>query len=301
MVAASFASASFELLLVADRGTNTVHRFDSVTGAYFGSFGQGYLTDVNDMAVNTATGEAWVLEAANRIYKFDYNTGAYLGTVNLNIGSILDLQSSQAGGFLARSSSTQWRAFSNAGTLTNILSAPTGATFGSATRAANGFFYAVETVGTTITIGHYNALSSRVTGTNFSGTSLDYVQATGNLVADLYTSGGARFSEILNFNPDGSFAGATTSDANLSGIVNLPKASVLGHGSITMVCGINPANAAQGIIARCDPVFATTKGTFGNTILQDPVEMAIVVAPEPGTIAAMGLGAAMLLRKRRLR
>ncbi len=298
LAASTWSFGSFELLLVADAGTSTVHRFDSVTGSYFGSFGSGYLNAVTDMAIDSRSQSAFVLEGANRIYQFDYNTGLYLSSPQLGF-SPLDIQGSQAGGFLAKASNISWRLYNAAASSFVTFNAPSGAVFGSATTMASGFTAIAESVGASLSIGIYNSAGARVSALSFGGTSIDYLQATGNSIADLYTFSGARWAEVLTFTSAGAFQDATVSDSNMTGFVNGPRASVLGHGSICHVVGINPANAAQGIVGRTEPINSSNKGTYGTSVLKNPVAVGIVVAPEPGSMVALAIGAMALLRRRR--
>jgi len=62
--------------------------------------------------------------------------------------------------------------------------------------------------------------------------------------------------------------------------------------------GRNAANTS-GIISRGVLGSSTSLGTFGAGILQQPMMMQVVVAPEPGTLVALSFGALLLRRRRK--
>jgi hypothetical protein len=76
------------------------------------------------------------------------------------------------------------------------------------------------------------------------------------------------------------------------------KALGVGHNKIMYIAGRNAANTA-GLIERWDPVISSFGGTFGGSVLQNPVSMAVVVAPEPGTLLALGGLTLAVVRRRR--
>lgn len=78
---ALFSSAKTLLRLSDGHGCwhESIHRFDGVTGAYFGSFGQGMLNLPESFAIDRTTGRAFVYEASIGLTRvFNYNTGAHL-------------------------------------------------------------------------------------------------------------------------------------------------------------------------------------------------------------------------------
>lgn len=73
------ALASYDLLLVPDEGTNSVHRFDGTSGAYLGEFGKGRLSFPQSVAVDPSTGRAYVTSFfTNSIQVYNYSTGLFL-------------------------------------------------------------------------------------------------------------------------------------------------------------------------------------------------------------------------------
>jgi len=78
IVASAFSHASYELMLVSDPVEGVIHRLDPVSGAYLGSFGKGFITDVRSVAVNPANGLAYVYDALqNKVLSFEYSSGLY--------------------------------------------------------------------------------------------------------------------------------------------------------------------------------------------------------------------------------
>lgn len=77
-------AASFDLALVSDSGTDSIQRFDPISGTYLGSFGGGILVDPKGVVVNQAQNRAFVLDAAARVSIWDYNTGEFVSSFNLS-------------------------------------------------------------------------------------------------------------------------------------------------------------------------------------------------------------------------
>lgn len=84
------AAASFELVMVADRATRSIHRFDGVSGLYLGAFGNGYVQNPMSMALDQSNNRVFVAEPTDsgtgsafttvRVWSFNYNTGEYLNS-----------------------------------------------------------------------------------------------------------------------------------------------------------------------------------------------------------------------------
>lgn len=79
---AANANASFDLMLLGDNttpGQQRVMRYDPVNRVELGSFGAGFLNDdVVDIAVDKASGRAFVLTSFGSVRAFNYNTGEFL-------------------------------------------------------------------------------------------------------------------------------------------------------------------------------------------------------------------------------
>lgn len=73
------------------------------------------------------------------------------------------------------------------------------------------------------------------------------------------------------------------------------------HGENFYVAGRNSANTSGLVALSNTRFFGTSLRTFGTGILQNPTSVAVVIAPEPGTMLALGFGAAALLRRRNRR
>lgn len=76
------ASASFELVMVLDRGDGSnptrIHRIDGATGTYLGSFGTGMTSSPSNLAADPTTGTAFVSSGSIQT-NFNYNTGLVNG------------------------------------------------------------------------------------------------------------------------------------------------------------------------------------------------------------------------------
>ena len=92
-------------------------------------------------------------------------------------------------------------------------------------------------------------------------------------------------------------AGSSIFTSELTGITALG----IGHGSTLYVGGRLVSDGTKGGISRYSVAGVSPfyRSTFGSSVLRSPVSIATVVAPEPGTLVACGLGLAALAARRR--
>jgi DNA-binding beta-propeller fold protein YncE len=82
------ASASYELLLVADTVNKSIRRFDPQSHAYFGSFGDDILQNPIGLAVDPSLGVCYVAEASSfLIHVYNYSTGEYIRGLTIGASS----------------------------------------------------------------------------------------------------------------------------------------------------------------------------------------------------------------------
>lgn len=87
---------------------------------------------------------------------------------------------------------------------------------------------------------------------------------------------------------------------SLSGTVELNNLTeaydiAIGH-ELEYVVG---KNGGVGVVSRLDHGARMTRGRFGEGYLIDPIAISVHPAPEPGTMAALAVGGAILLMRRR--
>ncbi|MBL8049279.1 MAG: PEP-CTERM sorting domain-containing protein [Chthonomonas sp.] len=300
-------SASYEMGLVM-QGLK-VHRWDPVSNTYLGNF--NLLASGTSIISYQSTGESYVL-SGSWVYKYDYNSGEYRGRVDVGAGAGSISKGMNDGEFLIGYSG-------------NVLrrSVATGAAIGTPLAWAGGGFSYLEGAAAMRSTGVYYLLAERTTyfedydyliGVNSSSTWVGNFRnagiwggtnsgirggdVSGNLVGFLTTiSGSNQFST--------EYARRNASDTldyafdNLSIGASRPSYMLFGHNeSAVRLLGSNSGyfftrtsfdggfGATQTLLSWIDPA-ADVNG------------FSMIVAPEPGSLAAIGLGALLLLRKRK--
>lgn len=292
---ATAGSASFELLLVADGGNERIHRFDGSTGQYFGSFGAGdFSTGLRHplaIAVMPSRGSCFVADFdRNLIHEYDYSTGLALnsfvfsGPRQIAVTSGNELLVAGGGGI---------RRLTPTGSVITTYSV---ANCSSTGFTSDGFVYGIEAIGTSLS--RYT-LAGAPAGTAVlpapggpfhwqiaGGANLGYYA---NPSADTIT----RFSSS---NPP--VLGTPFNSVGLSET----RAVGLGHNDTVYIGGRDAGDLTKGFIENyiwptsSTAPFLTRK--IGVGILQDPIAIAVVVAPEPTTFVLLGVGALCLLRRK---
>jgi len=288
LVATVSAHASFDLVLVADEATNSVHRFDGTSGAYLGQFGKGRLSYPQDVAVNPATGLAYVTSfATSTVQVYNYSTGLFVNefAVGPNPRGVTML-----GSDVIVSHTTGVSRYSASGGFLNNFG--TGSNFTGVTVGPDGFVYAYEWP-TALRRYKFDGTAAGSSAIS-SDTNYPHYDAVpfGNQVA--FTNFSARKIEFFNANSGLVSGGSFTFTGTLSAMTGLAK----GHGNALYTCGVLDSSSKP-VIAQISGLTGKVGLTFGETILSAPRGMSSVVAPEPGTMIALGLGSAALLRRRK--
>lgn len=306
---AQFAHASFELVMVADRGTKSVHRFDGTTGAYLGAFGKGYVQNPLSLEINTATNTAYVLDAvdggtgtsgsAARLWAFNYNTGEYLASAKTPFTYTYPfLARNSVDGHLYVGNDTSLTDAYNSTTLarvpsvSRILSSFTSLRGGGAFDSSGNLWVAdglnlrrVATANVNTTFAFSSVLCA-------SGAPVNQVAISGNR---LLCVGAISYSAIQSLSGLAPTANSPTVQTDSS--YNSINGAGFGHGDTAYVTGV--ASGGGGKISRILFSERLKLQDFGTGILVEPRSMAVVVAPEPGTMIAIGTGLAVLARRRK--
>lgn len=304
------AQASYELVMVADRLTKSVHRFDGVTGSYFGSFGSGFLNAPVSMCIDQATNSAYVMDnltpsasysetnySGHRIVKFNYNTGEYISSFK----PTYSYNRAQVGYFQGQ------LIVGTDGSLIDAYDPSTGGFKGTYTMSVSGGAMAVSTsLGRVFSVGYSG--SGAISTQNFGGTSqINYPIASApptTVVRQMAISGDRALVVggtpiVSKFTPS-TLNSAATNNLTFStgtGLAGSLGGVGFGHGDIAYVSEMLGAGSAK--ITRMYYSEFALGGSFGAGILQEPRSIAVVVAPEPTTWLAMGIGLAILARRRR--
>jgi hypothetical protein len=286
------ASASFELVLVADNGTNTnatrkIHRFDANSSVYLGSFGS-FGSNILDTHLNQATNRLYVVEST-AMSEWDYNTGEFIASY-VNAGGIAlraVRPDRQRLAFFDGLPDFGLVGFPNAinGTFTGLVA---GAQYRSGIWTTNTEIVAFDGANRVFRRVAVNAAGTAATATAASSPYLtgSFGQMARNAgTNELIMAAGTDIKVIDSVTLTG-FSYATP--------LGTTTAVASGHEGYMMAS----TNAGGALVTRYDR-FNNFRGQFGNGILTSPISMQTVLAPEPGTMIALGGGVLALLRRRR--
>lgn len=291
------AHASFDLVMAVDSGTKAVYRYDGSSGISLGTFGSGYLTNPQSIAISGSTAHVLdVVNFAGRVRRFNYNTGEYLGSTQLAAFSFsasgLSLLIGPSGEYIASAGTQSGIAGFDADTGTRLYAYFTPGTGNQGAVIVGGFLYNVESSGT---MGWGPLPFSGVSSFPFSAT----LPGAGNPY-QLATAGGLIYSvnQSTNLVRSYSQAGISTGLAiQLSSMIN-SKGLAMGHNNVMYAAGLDSASSL-GRIARLDNRTGDSLGFINANQMTSPVSLAVRMAPEPATMAILGIGALSLLRNRR--
>ncbi|MCE9557430.1 MAG: PEP-CTERM sorting domain-containing protein [Armatimonadetes bacterium] len=294
---AGFASASFDLSLVTDSGTNSVHRIDPISNVYLGSFGSGLLSNPRGIAIDQGLNRAYILDAGSRVSTWDYNTGAFISSFNSNVGGASFLTRNSDGTLNVAGSDRVVRMNVNgAVAATYVRTGTFGVQQGILLRDGQ-FYMSTRTVDsrllerfnytTGVLIGASTWLADRLlpmpdTGAALANTFNAYVStSTVALEIDRMSNGTIYVTDT-----------PTTLIDTVAGVA-------AGHGGMMFVLGRDKLTPTRGGIVRFDKdTFVVGTTLAGTSNIVTPTGIANVVAPEPGSLAALGLGLVVLLRRK---
>lgn len=298
--------ASYELGLMLQG--QKVHRYDPISGAYFGSF--DLLANATGMTAYRSTGLAYVL-GVDTVYRYDYSTGVSRGRFSIPAGA----QSIREGmdddelliGYADR---------------VERRSASTGALLGSPLAFGPSIFSHAQGAIAQRTSGLYYLLANDVAGDDF----LVGMDAASS-VFGAYRSQGpwtGPASSMYGGDVDGDSLTFLTRDSDFSwGSAPTEMSVVPGAGDPSYVFGIalfsstRPASIQYGhegsvtFLSNPSGQWTFRRGYVHSLTVMTPRTLSfldgaqdvrgytLLVAPEPGALAALGIGLLAVLRRRR--
>ncbi len=288
------AHASFELVMAIASDTDAIDRFDGSTGAYLGSFATGQATGTA-MTIDQSKGVCYISNFnAGSIQAWDYNTGQFLNEFSTSTyGSVRGIAIDNSGNLLLgtttgirRISSTNFALLSTFGNV--------GVTYTGVEQGADGAYFAVNI--TSDALERYTsgqALQSAVGLPPGGGTSLQWqiaIAGTQGYVTDNLTC--FRFNTTASVPVLGT--GYTPSLVDMLGIG-------VGHTTRRYVSGKQSNVGAIQAFSDLGTSFTThiKFGRAGMAAGSQYGSLAVVVAPEPSSIAALCLGGLALMRRAR--
>lgn len=297
---------ALELGLVVDNGTKNVKRFDTHTGTFFGSFGNGFLNEPRAVAISPG-GIAHVLDTrptgASAVRRFNYNTGEYLGSTTFS-GGFLTVNGSQ---LLVGTDGHYYVSGGSAQAVTRIHSG-NGGEFGrifnggaseSPIVESGGFYYSVDSASGRIVSAKAADFAGAVTPWPVMSPATGVVNAArqGALFGGRYYWANSGNDTIGS----ATLLGGAPATISVNAQLDQARCLAFSHGSTMYVGGFEVGSVVVGKILRVDALTGDQLGSFGTGFLQNPVSIAILAAPEPGTIVAVGAALAAVLIRRKKR
>ncbi|MBN8691321.1 MAG: PEP-CTERM sorting domain-containing protein [Armatimonadetes bacterium] len=294
------AQASFTLALVADNVGRCIHRYDLDSGVYLGKFGQFALGSAYTMGLDQTRNKLYVGESST-IKAFNYNTGEYLYSMNgitsvgLGVFSNGDLLTS-TGGSVSRINSTTGATINTYNLSAGGLQ---GTVAGIAVDENDRVYISDAVVGSTSNNARIDVFGG--TGTYILSSAV-YTQRLNNSYQQMTARGGklAIGSDTLG----GHYQFNYTNSTMVYGLTGFSYGGMtqsmgngFGHGNLLYVTGMD--GSGNPLLQVTDSYSMTTTIPTPQISTNGMRQMAIVVAPEPGTIAALALGIAFLNRRRK--
>lgn len=297
LMSASLGFASYELAFVADNTPTTfaaarIHRFDTISGAYLGTFGESF-HNYDDISAAPSHGRLYAI-GGGRLVEIDYSTGITHRVTQIN-GQTLNMSSSESEIYVQQGNAIN---VVSATTLTSVgtISLQAGANTVSSVTVSGSTIFALLSNGTQRTFAAFN-LSGELISTGLA-VSIASVGKIGYQVADPFfpvlLSAGAVASDSLFYNfssLDGQlYSGGgyfPTSTSNITDVAPLHVGGVL----------LGRNGAGQGVLAVTTYNGGVIKHV-GAGFIGNGVAVTTIVAPEPASMFALAAGVAALLRRR---
>lgn len=293
----SAAQASFELGLFLK--SNEIERVDMENNIYLGKFGAGKINGARKMVLDRGGRFVHVLHNGGKtIGTFDYSTGTLLSSVNLGASANytgLDLSADGNNFLLAGqyATSSEFAMYSKAGGFVSATAVPNGEVPLELTQAANGKFVALTQLSpTSSTSNVYTAAAL---------TSSYTLRANLANINDLLVQGN-EFVGFGTFNAPASVR-RVESDGGVTTILNWSFPFSVGGcfgGAASHTGYWVTRSSTTHTVSHWDRATLTFNSdiTLPLAASNTYIGFATVVAPEPATVLALGLGA-LSLRKRR--
>lgn len=320
LAGAASAQASFEMVLTLQSlgGSYQVARWDAPTGRYMGSIGAGLLDGVSGVGVDPSANDGTLMVGVQTSTRFgfrriDYSTGEDRGLVTVGVNaSVTSFDVGPTGQLLfggTFSSSKQLRVYSQGmalqrtlslGATDNVISTAqnTDGSVFALTRSAgssSGWKYTLRTWNSSSGSGVANLVIDDNVSSAFAFNSI-------NVRGNELVVGASLTSNSLLVPISGALLGAPE---DFFGYGLTSRMLVRGHNDALYTFGYNSTDARVEIgygstfYRRFTHYRFDTSSTFTGTSF---IDGAIVLAPEPASLAALGLGMAALgARKRKVR
>lgn len=234
------------------------------------------------------------MDLLGRMFSYNYSTGNYVNTLSLGtINAATQIAPTLDGNLLWADSTTLKKINPDTGATITTFTMPSGFTPENAWQNNDGFIYAVDR--TTGRMARFNSTGG--SALNQFGPDTDFVTGNARNMATrgslgVLTNGNKRTMTLMNI-------GSTITKSSTVSLTGLFSSEVLGasfsHGAKVYLSGYS---GTEGRIYSYDLVTGNTKlvASRASTVFSGS---AIVLAPEPGTLAILGLGLLAMKRRRK--
>lgn len=320
LATASLASASFELALILQSfevpnsvPATAITRWDPVSRTFLGSFGAGQLVASGPIAIDpSAPGTVTNFQTTTgslQLQKFNYSTGENLGLISTSINStaLNDAKYTASGNLLLAGTInglTLARQYTAAGSLVRTFSLPlnTNMVIG-INQGADGVTYLLTRQPGTVS-NHKYTITSHASGSGAISQTVVIADNSTNsrtgltLGAGVLSVGGGSFLARIWLTANGTTLG--TPDNPSGGYAFASDEMMNGHGNSLHSIGYDSSTTRT----YFSTATVTNNSTGAYSYITDSrfgaiYDSAIVVAPEPGTMLALGAGMLAILRRRR--
>ena len=299
-------NASFELVMVLDRTTQSIKRFDSTSGVYLGSFANGVVDSANvNLMIDQPNGQVVVGDvtgATNYAQVYDYNTGQYIGDRSYfygatyasgNSGHITSMYVPNASYVISSTIAGGYPGYSG------YVENP-GSSFSMSGSATGSRIYAVDL--NTKTLHWWNSLYATSSAGSVALANPASFQLTGEMavtatrLAFASSVGGTAALWLGDINTGSGTP--TMRSFNISSRYTTAYHTVFGHNDDVYIGAVKASG--ERVIARYNFVTGAWRGEFGGGgQISDIAGLTMVVAPEPAPFVAMGVGVGVLIGRSR--
>lgn len=284
------------MLLVSDNTDDVVHRFNPTTGQSLGTIGAGLLVNPLGVTVDLVTNRAFILDGGFSVVVLDYSTGTFVRSFNVTSGASYMNRNSDGTLNFTYLATNRIERRTASGNLLQTYTNTSGQTIKQGIRLNDGFFY----TGNLTTVA-----GARVQRFDYNSGTLLSTHPWASERMELMPGNGAfnvwtnipGTNAVLEYNTF--LAGPTSFQQTTSTFLTNAIGTAVGHSGICYAVGQKVGSPGVGIIQRYDANVNQLRGVFGDGLLNTPTGMAIVVAPEPGSLAAIAVGLAALATRRR--
>lgn len=289
----SYAS-SFEVLHLFDKANNRIVRYDPINRILLGSYARNYTNDAYSLSVKNDTAMLWDFQMSE-VLTFNASTGTPMSRFAVGFGSGITSEIS-AGIAHYRLASQSATLYTPSGMVLGTLAGASNASGYSSVFENSSHYFLYN--GNTTTMRRFRksdlgldwTWTNPILPTNYLQWDVTTAIWNGQFSMVFADRGSNRIGFVDAQNGGGQFY-------NLNGVSGISGLAT-GHANWVYV-GVTTTQARTQIL-RMNPINGTVTVVFDAPTTEYNWEsMSIVVAPEPATMAALGVGLVALLRRRR--